>query len=104
VRLLEGPASTLIAGFGNGMVGLWSIEDGTVQETIKLHGPIRHIARRRDRLLVATELGDHATIDLGDYTESYCDLLRRVWAQVPVGIEAGQIQLQAPLRAHRCAR
>jgi len=103
VRLLEGPTSTLIAGFANGMVGIWSTLDGTAQETVRLHGSIRHMARRAGKLYVATELGDHTTIDLGDYLEGYCALLRRVWARVPVVFEGGRVRIRPPPPEHRCA-
>jgi hypothetical protein len=103
VRLLEGPTSTLIAGFANGTVGIWSTLDGTAQEKVQLHGSIRHLARRAARLYVASALGDHRTIDLGDYLEDYCALLRRVWARVPVVFEEGQVRLRPPPADHRCA-
>jgi len=103
VRLLEGPGSTLFAGYANGTAGLWSTRDGSVQETLRLHGPIRHVTRAPDRLYLATELGDHAAIDLRDYLEDYCALLRRIWAEVPVIWEDGQVRLRPPPKHHRCA-
>jgi hypothetical protein len=104
VRLLEGPEGTLLAGFANGMLGLWSVADGSALETHRLHGPIRYMARRGAKLHVATELGDHTTIGLQDYLQSYCALLRQVWKTVPVVWEEGQTRLRTPPARHPCAR
>lgn len=104
VRLMEGPTRTLVAGFANGTVGIWSTVNGAKLETRRLHGPVRFIARKGNRLHVATELGDHAAMDLGVYLRDYCELLREVWAQAPASWEGGRAQLRAPPGQHACAR
>ena len=57
-----------------------------------------------DKLYVATEVGDHAVIDLTDYTRDYCDLLREVWDEVPIVWQDGKAVLAEPPADHECAR
>ena len=52
---------------------------------------------------VATELGDWATIDIGPFERAYCDLVREVWAKVPIGWEHGLVVRQDTPAGHPCA-
>lgn len=101
-RLLPGPTGTIIAGFANGLVGLWTLDNGTRLEHARLHGSIQHLLLRKNKLYVASELGQHLTWDLGVFYMSYCELLRTVWRSVPVLWEGGLPRLRAPPVRHRC--
>jgi WD40 repeat protein/serine/threonine protein kinase len=104
VRLLEGPMGTLIAGFANGLLGIWSLENGTRLEQARLSGPVAHLLLRGERLHAVTELGDHLTLDLGIFRRRYCDLAREIWRSVPVVWEGGLPVLRDPPARHRCLR
>ena len=101
LRLKEGPMETIIAGYANGLVGLWTTNNGTRIQSAKLHGAITHMLLRGGRLYVATELGDHAAIDLSVFSMEYCSLLRQIWKQVPVLWHDGLPVRRRPT-GHRC--
>jgi hypothetical protein len=102
LRLRPGPGRTLIAGFANGLLGLWDLETGQRLEQRRLHGPVLHLLLQDDRLVAATDLGRHTVWDLRILRASYCELLRRVWARVPVIWEKGAPVRRAPSLSHRC--
>ena len=104
VALAEGPADTIVAGFGNGVLGLWSALDGTRLHSEQLHGPVVHLLRRGSRVHAASQLGDHRVLDLDALVTPYCALLRRVWAEVPVVWEEGRPVLRERPADHPCAR
>jgi hypothetical protein len=103
VRMLAGPRDTLIVGYANGVVGVWTLDGGVLLDHVRLHGPAAHLVVHEGKLWAATELGDHRTMDLADLHSSYCDLLRRIWQQVPVVWEGGTAQLKPPPTDHACA-
>jgi hypothetical protein len=104
VRIVPGPVGTLIAGFGNGFYGLWSLNNGTLLEHGRLHGPVVHLLPQGRKLYAASELGQYEVMDLGVFHVPYCDLLRQVWTKVPVVWPAG-LPVRRPVPAgHRCAR
>ena len=102
VRLLPGPAGTVVAGYASGLIGIWYLENGTRLDYSRLHGPVVHIMRKKDKLYAATELGDHLSLDLSTFYVEYCKLLRQVWQQVPVIWRNGLPVLRKPPRNHRC--
>jgi hypothetical protein len=102
VSLLPGPMDTLIAGYHGGLVGIWMLSNGQRLDHAKLHGPVVHLRRDRDRLYVATELGDHLTLDLSVFQAGYCERLRAVWRQVPVLWQDGQPVRREPPADHEC--
>ena len=102
VRLLAGPKGTLVAGFANGQLGIWSLDNGARLRRSRLHGAVRHIALAGGKLLAATELGDHLSLDLSTFDLAYCDLMQRVWKEVPVMWENGLPIKRAPLPGHQC--
>jgi WD40 repeat protein len=103
VAFAEGPMGIIVVGFANGVLGLWSTESGARLQDVRLHGPVRFIVVRGDRLHAASDLGQHVSIDLGLYSRDYCDLMREVWQVVPVVWVNGQPVARAP-SDHRCAR
>jgi WD40 repeat protein/serine/threonine protein kinase len=104
VRMLAGPMGTVIIGYANGTVGIWNLRNGSLLEQLQLHGPAIHLHYQRGQLYAATELGASHVLDLTVYDESYCDLLRAVWREVPVVWSGGLPLLQPPPRDHRCLR
>jgi WD40 repeat protein/serine/threonine protein kinase len=92
----------LAAGFENGKVGLWNLDEGRLVDQFKLHGPIVHLVVRDRRLYAATILGDSRVEDLSAYELPYCAVLRQVWADIPVVWENEKIQLQPAPTRHSC--
>jgi len=78
--LIEGPNNTLVAGYANGFVGLWSMEDGMLLDSTHLHGPVRHLVLAAPYLHILTELGDYLAWDLSVFHMSYEELLKEVRA------------------------
>ncbi len=101
VRLMEGPMNTIVAAYSNGLVGMWTTNSGVRIHHVKLHGAVTHMMRQGDRLYAATELGDHAVIDLSVFSMDYCGLLRQIWREVPVIWRNGLPVRESPV-GHRC--
>jgi hypothetical protein len=104
VTLTAGPPGTVVAGFGNGIFGLWSLTTGSALVHRRLHGPVRWLLPRLGRLHAATTLGQHATLDLQVFTRPRCALLREIWKQVAVTWQAGHPTRRPPPPGHPCAR
>src|SRR5262249_32676894 len=104
VRLLEGPMNTLIVGYASGALGIWNQTDGTRLAYTRLHGAVVHLLIEDHKLYAATELGDSLVWDLGAFYRDYCELLKDVWAQVPVVWEGGDVVAQPPPTDHACHR
>ncbi|MEQ9318839.1 MAG: hypothetical protein RIF41_06745, partial [Polyangiaceae bacterium] len=100
-QMLPGPSGTLLVGYANGQVGLWSIADGKRLAEARLHGRVVHLHLEAQRLYAATDLGDHLQWDLAAFHRPYCELLADVWAAVPVIWTDGE-PLARPAPAHRC--
>ncbi|MBI4704245.1 MAG: protein kinase [Deltaproteobacteria bacterium] len=104
VALLAAPMSTVVAGYGNGLVGLWDLSDGSRLASARLHGPVTHLLLAGQKLYVATDLGWHHIWDLGAFYLDHCSLLEQLWQQVPVVWERGQALARPPPAGHRCRR
>ena len=100
--LAEGPAGSLAIGWANGTMGLWSIQTGRQLTRSRLHGPISRFLFDADQLLVASELGDLEVLDLTEFQQPYCDLVRQVWMDVPVVWEMGRPVLREAPEFHDC--
>ena len=70
---------------------------------VALHGAIAMLAQQGGKLYVASELGDHAVIDLSIYQLPYCALMRRVWQSSPLVADRTRLLRRAAPREHRCA-
>ena len=103
VHLQDGPLDTLIAGFANGQVGIWYRDNGQRLRHAQVHGPVSHMLLDGTTLHVASELGDHAALDLSAYFLDECALLRSVWDSVPVVWESGLPARRDSPAGHRCA-
>ncbi len=96
VTLQEGPAGTLLAGFANGMVGIWNRETGALLHSERLHGPARQLRLHGRKLHAASELGDHVSLDMATFYSPYAKLLEEVQARVPVIWRGGRVQAAQP--------
>jgi len=103
-RLMVGDMDTLVAGYANGTVGIWSVRTGRRLYQTRLHGPVVHLLRQGHRLHAATDLGHHLTWDLGLLRRDYCTMLRQVWGQVPVVWEQGRAVLRSTPVGHKCKK
>jgi WD40 repeat protein/serine/threonine protein kinase len=101
-RLLPGPEGTLIAGFANGLLGIWELKNGSRLHHVRLNGPVAHLLRKSKQVYAASQLGGHLVWDLSLFDLDYCKLLGRVWKQAPVVWKDGRTVLRAPPAAHRC--
>ncbi|RLB65476.1 MAG: hypothetical protein DRI90_01960 [Deltaproteobacteria bacterium] len=100
--IIPGPSGTLIAGYGNGLLGIWDRESGVRLAQATLHGPITHLRLVGRELHVATDLGHFMTWDLSTFYVEHCELLRQVWQQIPVVWSAGHPVLRPPPADHHC--
>jgi WD40 repeat protein/serine/threonine protein kinase len=104
LRILPDPRGIVAASAEDGTVGLWGTADGARLEVSRLHGPASHLLIEGGVLYAASDLGDSRFTDLSTYTKDYCDLMREVWSQVPVGWTDGRAVRKAIPGKHRCAR
>jgi len=102
LHLRAGPMKTLVVGYANGLVGIWSLSTGDRLIEVNLHGPVNHLHLERGTLYAATALGDHVALDLRVFTRRYCQLLEQVWKEVDVVWDRGQAVLRPPPEEHRC--
>ncbi|MGC4113525.1 MAG: WD40 repeat domain-containing protein [Myxococcales bacterium] len=102
-RLLPGPMGTLVAGYANGLVGVWDAANGARLHVEQLHGPVAHLALSGRTLYAATELGDRTAVDLRVFHQPWCELVREVWREVPVVWEEGRPVARAAPPGHACA-
>jgi hypothetical protein len=103
-RLLAGPRGTMIAGYSDGFVGIWLLDTGARVDRVLLHGPVDALVLEGDRLLIGTELGDAAVVDLAPFYREYCEQLRDVWRAVPTEWEDGEAVRRPVPKGHACAR
>jgi WD40 repeat protein len=101
-RLLSGPAKTLVAGFADGTLGLWDTRSGLLLARDRLRGPVVHLRRRGAMVYAATDLGQYLVWDLGPLERPLCELLRAIWAEVPVRCPGGRCARAAPPAGHLC--
>lgn len=102
-HLLPGPQGNLLAGFDNGLLGIWDLATGNRLFHATLRGSVAHLLIQDNRLYAATDVGAHVVWDLGLLVRPYCQVLREVWRNVPVVWEGGLPLLRAPPADHRCA-
>ncbi len=102
--MLQGPMKTLVAGFANGVLGLWSLSSGRQLEAIYMHGPVRHIVADQMDIFAATGIGHYASWSLDVFHKRYCEVLRSVWERVPVAWGPGGAVVKARPPDHPCLR
>ena len=101
-RILLGPMDTLIAGYGNGAVGVWSWRDGQRLADGRIHGPVEHVLLEDQKLYAASSLGQHLVWNLSALYAERCALLREVWDRVPVVWRDGRAVAESPPASHAC--
>jgi WD40 repeat protein len=102
-RIVEGPAGTLVAGYADGSLGMWSLDNGSRLFRFHLNGPVAQLRLTDQRLDAASELGDREILDPSDFYRPYCELLREVWAAVPVVWDNGVPVRRTAPADHPCA-
>ena len=102
VSMLEGPGGTLVAGYANGYLIIWSLKNRIRLHHSKLHGPVRYLSLKDSTLYAATELGDHTVLDLSVFKTQYCDLVQEVTRSIPVTWEDGKPISKTALERHDC--
>ena len=103
VRIIPGPEGTLGLGFADGLFGLWSLRDGARLWSHRLNGPVRELELRKGKLSASSELGQSLTLDLTLLQRPYCQVLRKLWREVPVIWKRGLPTVALPDPEHRCS-
>lgn len=101
-KVIPGPHQTVVLGFQNGTIGIWSRVSGRRLESIRLHGSVQHLRRNKHTLIAATDLGESIVWDLSSYQLSHCELLRNVWKKVAVVWFNGRVVAKPMPQSHRC--
>jgi WD40 repeat protein len=101
--LIPGPTGTVIAGFVDGGIGMWSLESGLRFLSKRLHGPIKFLFVEQGQLHAASELGDVLSVPLKLVDEEYCELMIDVWSKIPIVWEDGYVVAQPPPTNHPCS-
>jgi hypothetical protein len=73
-----------MAGYANGLFGLWALGNGTRLLRETLHGAISAVQSVGSVVQVGSGLGQIRSVDLGAFAMSYCELRAEVAASVPV--------------------
>ena len=102
-ELLPGPENTIIGGYVDGTVGIWNLTDGKLLRKTELHGRVNQLLLEDQQLFAATELGQSLDWDLQDFYSEPCELVRDVWARVPVVWDSGRAVVREAPADHECA-
>jgi WD40 repeat protein/serine/threonine protein kinase len=103
-RLARGPGRTILAGFTSGAVGIFSARTGELLHLAHLHGALSQLSMEQGKVYAVTELGDQRVWDLSALGMPRCELMRAIWAQVPVIWERGSPRAAAAPPRHACSR
>jgi WD40 repeat protein len=105
LALARGPGETLIGGL-EGLVAIWSLEDGALLHTEAINDDVDDLLVRGDVVYAASRGGQHLALDLSTLTRDRCELLREVWEAAPFAWEDGRpVPRPAPRPGeHECAR
>ncbi len=101
--MVAGPPGTVVVGYANGHVGLWSVDNGSLLHSARLHGPVVHLRVVGGQLVAVSSLGDNLSWELTPMTIDRCELLRQIWEQVPAVWTGGLPVEQSPPPDHACA-
>ena len=100
--IAPGPGGVIFVGYGDGTVAMWQGDGGARLAQARLHGGIQHLLQHQRRLLVASDLGQSLIWELDPFHRERCELLRRVWDQVPVVWEGGRALARGIPEHHPC--
>jgi len=101
-KLVLGPTDTIIAGYQNGTVGVWSLRSGKRLAHGRLHGPVVHLQLLDRKLYAASELGGHLVWNLSLLSRPYCQLLAEIRQRIPIMWRNGRAHRSEPLASHPC--
>ncbi len=101
-KILPGPHNTIVLGFQNGTIGIWSRSSGRPLESIRLHGSVKHLRIRQHSLIAATDLGESIVWNISSYQLPRCKLLRDVWKHVAVVWDSGRVVSKPMPQRHPC--
>jgi WD40 repeat protein/serine/threonine protein kinase len=105
VKLMaSGPKNTVVVGYENGLLGIWSRSSGKRLITHSLHGPIEHLRLVNGQLFAASGLGDQLQWDLTTLYAPHCEVLQALWRKTPVVWKDGRPVQLPPPRKHRCRK
>jgi WD40 repeat protein len=104
LRMVPGPGGTLVAGYSDGLVGLWLLQSGLRLDHARLHGAVTHLLLHGRTLHAATELGGRLRWELDHLEGDRCALLREVWRRVPTAWRDGRPLVLPPPDDHPCRR
>jgi WD40 repeat protein len=76
--LVEGPAQTLIAGYANGTIAVWGMENGALLYRAAMHGSVARATTSGEELTLESEIGDKLLLPLHVLQAPYCTLLREI--------------------------
>ena len=102
-RIIAGPGHTVVTGQADGTVALWDVGSGRRLRQARLHGPVVGLSRQGNSVTAHSELGGQLSWDLASLHRPYCDLLRGVWADIPVVWRGGRAVAAPAPASHRCA-
>lgn len=102
-RLAWGPSGTLLAGFENGIVGLWDLNNGDQLLRHEMQGAIVDIQRTDTRWHFVSRAGDLHTWDLATFMKEYCEVLKSLWRQTPLGWQNGGLMPSSVPGEHHCS-
>lgn len=73
-----GPLDTMVIGYTDGSVGVWSSSTGARLLYAKVHGPAATIVDDGAQQIIISDLGDTATLDFSGFRLSWCALTNAV--------------------------
>jgi hypothetical protein len=101
-EIIAGPAEIVIVGYADGAFGLWSLRTGARLYLGRLHGAIHHLLLERKTLYAVSDLGHVAVVDLSVFHRDYCEIMREIWADIPIVWKRGRAVRRAVPRDHAC--
>ena len=99
--IASGPMGTVVAGFADGHVGMWSADNGARLFLGRLHGPVSAVLSSPSGFFAASELGGWLK-GPDVFGLPYCRLLESVWDRVGVIWRQGLPAAAPPPDRHAC--
>jgi serine/threonine protein kinase/WD40 repeat protein len=101
VSLLES-RGLIVAGYTTGVFAVWDRETRRRLVRLHLNGAGVHLAVSGSTLHLATDLGEHHALDLSVLSLPHCQLVRRIWRELPEAWGEERPIVGAPPTVHRC--
>lgn len=87
--------TVVAAGFADGWVGVWDRGERTLMASARLNGPVSALQIEPRQLTATSTLGSRFVFDLSILSQSRCEVLKQVRADVPGTWRDGQLERQA---------